>query len=64
MSKHFKPESKTLATSFRAASLRVDPSLLAIACYLARIAAEEDYKVFCETGAVPHTDPDEKGGPK
>lgn len=63
MSKHFKPVKGELATKFKAASLRIDPSLLAIACYLARIAAEEDYKVFCETGTVPHTEPDEKGGP-
>jgi hypothetical protein len=49
--------------SFRAAALLLEPSMIAIACHLARIAAEADYKSFSLNGQIPYTDLHQKGGP-
>lgn len=49
--------------SFKAAALKLDPSLVAIACHLARIAAETDYEAF-KKGQIPYTASEQKGGPQ
>ncbi|HEV2817051.1 MAG TPA: hypothetical protein VGW40_07505 [Allosphingosinicella sp.] len=64
MSKHDHTFGKTLNKSFKAASLKLDPSLIAIACHLARIAAENDYKNVPSSDAIPYTGADTKGGPQ
>jgi hypothetical protein len=62
MSKHVEKPGKKLNGSFKASSLKLEPSLIAIACHLARIAAEKDYEAF-KSGQMPYTAPDRKGGP-
>lgn len=64
MSKHVEKPSKRINGSFKASSLKLEPSLIAIACHLARIAAERDYKNFSLSGEIPYTAPDVKGGPQ
>jgi hypothetical protein len=64
MSKHDHRFPKTTNKSFKAASLKLDPSLIAIACHLARIAAENDYKNLPPRDAIPYNAPDTKGGPQ
>jgi hypothetical protein len=63
MTKHIELNGKASKRSFKAATLSLHPSLIAIACHLARIAAENDYKSFSLTGEIPYTGPDQKGGP-
>jgi hypothetical protein len=64
MSKHVIEPGKKPNRSFKAASLKLDPSLIAIACHLARIAAENDYKNLPPSDAIPYNAPDTKGGPQ
>ena len=63
MSKHNGQPTKTTRRSFKAATLKLEPSIIAIACHLARIAAEADYKSFSKDGEIPYTASEQKGGP-
>jgi hypothetical protein len=63
MSKHDPNISPRIKRSFKASSLKLDPSLIAITCYLARIAAEDDYEAF-KNGQDSYNIPEAKGGPK
>jgi hypothetical protein len=64
MSKHDHRFPTPANKSFNAASLKLDPSLIAIACHLARIAAENDYKNLPPREKILYTPPDKKGGPQ
>jgi hypothetical protein len=64
MSKHDHRFGNTPNKSFKASSLKLDPSLIAIACHLARIAAENDYKNVPLSDLIPYTGPSTKGGPQ
>ena len=64
MSQHVNKPEKKLRGSFKASSLKLDPSLIAIACHLARIAAENDYKIVPSSDAIPYNAADTKGGPQ
>jgi hypothetical protein len=62
MSKHVLGNPSAMKKSFKAASLKLDPSLIVIACHLARIAAEDDYDAF-KNGQDSYNLPEMKGGP-
>ncbi len=64
MSKHEKPTRHMPNKSFSKAALLLEPSMIAIACHLARIAAEKDYKVFLQESEIPYSEPKVKGGPQ
>lgn len=49
-------------TRFEADAL-VTPSLIGVVLHLARIAAQADYKLFCETGGMPYDPSEPEGGP-
>jgi hypothetical protein len=63
MQNHDDRNGKVTARSFKASSLKVEPSLIAIACYLARVAAERDYAEFSKQEQMPYTVGKQKGGP-
>lgn len=63
MSKHDPNISLRTKRSFKAASLKIDPSLIAVACYLAQTAAEADYKSLSLGETAGYNAPDKKGGP-
>lgn len=63
MQEHEKLNGKVTSRSFKASALRVDPSLIAIACYLARIAAEKDYEESLMREQTDYTIPNQKEGP-
>lgn len=63
MSKHNKLTGKASNGSFKRVALLLEPSMIAIACHLARIAAENDYKSFSKDGEIPYTAPEQMGGP-
>lgn len=54
---------KVTTRSFKASSLKIEPSLIAIACYLARVAAEKDYEESLMREQTDYTIPNQKGGP-
>lgn len=64
MSKHEKLTVKASNPSFKRAALLLEPSMIAIACHLARIAAENDYKSFLEESETPYNGAERKGGPQ
>jgi hypothetical protein len=61
MSKHDPDIAHNSKRSFKASSLKIDPSLIVIACHLARIAAEDDYEAF-KNGRDSYNSPEVKGG--
>lgn len=61
MSKHNPNTGHLTKRSFKAASLKLDPSLIVIACHLARIAAEDDYEAF-KKDQESYNGPEAKGG--
>jgi hypothetical protein len=62
MSKHDRIVGEQPKRSFKATSLKLDPSLITIACYLARIAAEDDFEAF-KKSRDSYNSPEAKGGP-
>lgn len=62
MVKHAGSKIVSAKKSFKAASLKLDPSLIVIACHLARIAAEDDYDAF-KSAQASYNSPEAKGGP-
>lgn len=62
MQNHDERNETNTKRSFKASSLRIDPSLIAITCYLARIAADDDYDAF-KNEQDSYNPPEKMGGP-